>query len=84
MVKEFNDASREAPSFGFDFDLESVSVQAGAFRNLLDEFGKALYTGSVNPDRYLPRLQKKLEAAGIQEVIREMQRQINEWKNQRP
>lgn len=84
MVKEFNDASREAPSFGFDFDLESVSVQAGAFRNVLDEFGKALYTGSVNPDRYLPRLQKKLEAAGIQEVIREMQRQINEWKNQRP
>lgn len=78
--KEFNDASIEAPSFGFDFDLEPVSAEAAAFRTVLDEFGKSLYTGSVDPDKYLPRLKKKLEAAGIQKVIDEMQRQIDEWK----
>lgn len=78
--KEFNDASIEAPSFGFDFDLEPVSVQAAAFRNVLDEFGKSLYTGSVDPDQYLPELNKKLEAAGIQDVIDEMQRQVDAWK----
>lgn len=80
--KEFNDASEEAPSFGFDFHLEPVSAQVAGFRNVLDEFGKALYTGSVEPDDYLPKLQEKLEAAGIQEVIDEMQRQIDEWKAQ--
>lgn len=78
--KEFNDASIEAPSFGFDFNLEPVSAEAAAFRTVLDEFGKSLYTGSVDPDKYLPRLKKKLEAAGIQKVIDEMQRQIDEWK----
>ena len=78
--KEFNDASQEAPSFGFDFDLESVSTQVAGFRNVLDEFGKSLYTGSVDPDEYLPKLQEKLEATGIQEVIDEMQKQIDEWK----
>ena len=31
--KEFNDASKEAPSFGFDFDLEPVSTQVAGFRN---------------------------------------------------
>ncbi|MBU3878032.1 ABC transporter substrate-binding protein [Faecalicatena sp. AGMB00832] len=81
--KEFNDASKEAPSFGFDFDLEPVSTQVAGFRNILDEFGKSLYTGSVDPDEYLPQLQKKLEATGIQDVIDEMQSQIDEWKAQK-
>jgi len=78
--KQYNDESVEVPSFGFDFDLEPVSVQVSAFRNVLDEFGKALYTGSVDPEKYLPQLLKKLEAAGIKDVIREMQRQMDEWK----
>lgn len=78
--KEFNDASEEAPSFGFDFNLDPVSTQVAGFRNVLDEFGKSLYTGSVDPEEYLPQLQKKLEATGVQEVVDEMQRQIDEWQ----
>lgn len=80
VFKEFNDASEDAPSFGFDFDLDPVSTQVAGFRNVLDEFGKSLYTGSVDPDEYLPQLNKKLAATGIQEVIDEMQKQIDEWK----
>ncbi|HIX29709.1 MAG TPA: ABC transporter substrate-binding protein [Candidatus Blautia stercoravium] len=78
--KEFNDASEAAPSFGFDFNLEPVSTQVAGFRNVLDEFGSSLYTGSVDPDEYLPQLLKKLEATGVQDVIDEMQKQIDEWK----
>lgn len=80
VFKEFNDASEEAPSFGFDFNLEPVSTQAAGFRSVLDEFGRALYTGSVDPDEYLPKLQVKLETTGIQKVIDEMQRQVDAWK----
>lgn len=78
--KEFNDASEKAPSFGCDFNLEPVSAQAAGFRNILDEFGKALYTGSVDPDEYLPKLSEKLDEAGIRTVIAEMQRQVDSWK----
>lgn len=80
VFKEFNDLSEEAPSFGFDFDVKPVSTQAAGFRTILDEFGKALYTGSVDPDEYLPKLQEKLETTGIRKVINEMQQQVNEWK----
>lgn len=80
-VQEFNDASKEAPSFGFDFCLDTVSAQATAFRSVLDEFGKALYTGSVDPEEYLPQLDKKLRAAGLTDVMEEMQRQVDEWKD---
>lgn len=78
--KEFNDASEEAPSFGFDFNLEPVSTEVAGFRNVLDEFGKSLYTGSVDPDEYLPKLLEKLDKTGVQKVIDEMQKQIDEWK----
>ena len=81
--KEFNDASEEAPSFGFDFNPEPVSTQVAGFRNILDEFGKALYTGSVDPDQYLPKLQEKLDDAGIEKVINEMQKQVDLWKEGR-
>ena len=81
--KEFNDASEEASSFGFDFNLEPVSSQVAGFRYILDEFGKALYTGSVDPDEYLPKLLEKLDDAGIQTVIDEMQKQADVWKEGR-
>lgn len=81
--KAFNDASEEAPSFGFDFNLEPVSTQVAGFRDILDEFGKVLYTGSVDPEEYLPKLLEKLDDAGIQTVIDEMQNQVNSWKEGR-
>ena len=80
VFKDFNDASQEAPTFGFDFDMEPVSSQIASFRTILDEFGKALYTGSVDPDTYLPMLIKRLEDVGISDVIKEMQRQVDAWK----
>ncbi len=77
--KEFNDNSIEVPSFGFDFNLQPVNTQVAGFRNVLDEFGKPLYTGSVDPEEYLPQLQKKLDATGVGRVIEEMQKQFDEW-----
>lgn len=80
VFKEFNDASQEAPSFGFDFDLSPVKAEAAGFRNVLDEFGKALYTGSVDPNEYVPKLLEKLEQTGVNTVIAEIQKQIDQWK----
>ena len=78
--KEFNDSSVEASSFGFDFDLNPVSTEVAGFGNVMDEFGKSLFTGSVDPEEYLPKLQEKLKATGIDKVREEMQKQIDEWK----
>ena len=71
---------RGSAVLGFFFDLEPVSTVVAVFVNVMDEFGKSLYTGSVDPDEYLPKLQEKLEATGIDKVIEEMQKQIDEWK----
>lgn len=57
-----------------------VATEVAGFRNVLDEFGKSLYTGSVDPEEYLPKLLDKLNATGVDKVIEEMQSQIDEWK----
>lgn len=82
VFKEFNDASSPAPSLGFDFDIDPVKTEVSEFRNVLNEFGSALYTGSVEPDVYVPKLLKKLEQTQADKVIEEMQRQVDKWKSQ--
>lgn len=76
----YNENSVEAPTFGFDFDGSRVSGQLFNFRIILDQYGPALYTGSVDPEVYVPMLNQKLNEYGMQEVIDEMQRQIDSWK----
>ncbi len=76
----YNENSVEAPTFGFDFNGSRVSGQLFNFRIILDQYGPALYTGSVDPEVYVPMLNQKLNEYGMQEVIDEMQRQIDSWK----
>ena len=81
--KEFNDESVAAPSFGFNFDITPVATEVATFQNILNEFGPAINTGSVDPDDYIPKLLEKMKAAGSDKVIKEMQKQIDEWKANR-
>lgn len=78
--KKFNDESLKSPALGFKFDPTPVSAEIAAFKNIKDEFAASLYSGTVNPDEYIPKLNAKLKAAGIDKVINEMQKQIDEWK----
>ncbi len=76
---EYNRESVEAPTFGFDFNAGPVSGPLFDFRIILDEYGPALYTGTVDPEVYVPMLNAKLYEYGMQDVIDEMQRQIDTW-----
>lgn len=77
--QEFNDNCQPVPTFGFDFNMDAVLTQVAGFRNPIDEFGSALHTGSVEPADYLNQLNQKLETAGIQKVMDEMQQQLSNW-----
>ena len=78
--KKFNAASKKSPALGFKFDGTAVSTETAGFQNILDEFGPSLNSGTVDPKEYLPKMNEKLKAAGIDKVITEMQKQVNTWK----
>ena len=78
--KEFNDEAKVSPALGFKFDASKVSSELAAINNVLEEFKQTLYSGSVDVEEYLGKLNAKLKEQGIDRVITEMQSQINEWK----
>lgn len=80
VFKEFNDQGKNAPLLGFNFDPTKVANELAALYNVKEEFWAALMTGTVDPEVYLPKAREKYKAAGLEKVMEEMQRQIDEWK----
>ena len=78
----FNDAAKISPALGFKFDSSKVSTEIAAINNVLEEFKATLYSGSVDVDEYLGKLNTKLKEQGIDKVITEMQTQMDEWKKE--
>ena len=78
--EKFNDAAKVSPALGFKFNSDSVSNEIAAINNVLEEFKPALYSGSVDVDEYLGKLNAKLKEQGIDKVIEEMTKQMDEWK----
>ncbi|TCN27507.1 ABC transporter substrate-binding protein [Mesobacillus foraminis] len=79
--QEFNASAVKAPSLGFKFNSDPVRSELASITNISKEFYPALATGSVDPEEYLPKFNKKLEEAGVDKVLKEIQKQFDEWKS---
>ncbi|WP_162463192.1 ABC transporter substrate-binding protein [Paenibacillus psychroresistens] len=77
--KQFNDQADKSPALGFVFYNDKVKNEIAACLDVDKEFGPALNTGELDPDIILPKYLEKLKLAGIDRIIAEKQRQLNEW-----
>ena len=64
---------------GFTFNPEPVSDEMAAITNVKNKYFKALIVGAVDPDEYIPILNDELKQAGIETVVAEVQRQLDEF-----
>lgn len=81
VFKEFNDSAETSPTLGFKFDTTPVTNELAAISNVMEEFKATLYSGSVDIDEYLGKLNDKLNAQNLNKVIEEAKKQLEEWKN---
>ncbi|AIQ58691.1 ABC transporter substrate-binding protein [Paenibacillus borealis] len=79
QFKKFNEGAKSSPALGFTFDSEPVKSEVGALANVLREYQKALETGSVDLDEMLPKYIAAQKSAGLDKVIAEKQRQLDEF-----
>lgn len=79
-TKELNMNAKPSPLLGFTFNPDPVSSEIAQCQSVIDEYLPGLITGTVDPDNILPQFVKKLEGAGANDLIAEMQKQIDEWK----
>ena len=79
QIKKFNDNAYKSSALGFTFDPTNVSTEMTAVQNVYDEYQKSLEYGLVDPAVAIPEMNAKMKAAGIDNIIAEKQKQLNEW-----
>ena len=78
---EMNSSAKTSKALGFSFNPEPVTVELMQCAAVVNEYYSALFTGSIDPEENLPVFLNKLKKAGADTVIKEMQKQIDAWKN---
>ena len=66
-------------AMGFVFDSEEVFDEMAACATVVAEYRPALLYGLVDVDTYLEKFIEELKDAGIDAIIEEEQRQLDEW-----
>lgn len=79
QYEAFNNKAVASPTLGFYADTSSISTEIATISNIIQEFKAPLFTGSVDPEKYLAELNKKLDAAGIDKVMETLQGQYDKW-----
>ncbi len=64
---------------GYTFDTANVTTQLTAVQNVVNEYKATLTTGNVNPEEAVPGFIQALKDAGIDEIIKENQSQLDAW-----
>ncbi|MBN2984724.1 ABC transporter substrate-binding protein [Cohnella algarum] len=79
-MEEYNANSVKSPALGFSFDAAPVKTEYAAVTNVINQYKLPIETGSVDPDKMLPEFIAKLKSSGIDKIIAEKQKQLDEWK----
>ncbi len=79
QYKEYNANLLKSKAFGFTFDPTPVSTEIAQLNSIRDQYWKDLAFGAVEIDEKLKEFNDALYAAGLQTVMDEKQRQLDEW-----
>jgi len=79
-TKEINENATPSVLLGFSFNPVPVQSEIAQCSSVVKEYLPALECGQVDIDRVLPDFLNKLDKAGADTIIAEMQKQIDAWK----
>jgi putative aldouronate transport system substrate-binding protein len=75
--KEYNSNALVSPILGFTFNTEPVKTKVAALTSVRRQFMPGLETGKSDPAVMLPKFTDKLKQAGMDDVLKEMQKQVD-------
>lgn len=78
-LNAYNQAAQQSPAKGFKFDNTSLINEVTACKNVSDKYYQALTGGQIDPAEAIPKFVDELKANGIDTIIAEKQRQLDEW-----
>ncbi len=78
-TRKLNDESPPSVALGFNFNPDPVKTELANVAAVVKELQEPLTAGMVDPATALPEYLKRLDEAGLQTIIAETQKQLNEW-----
>jgi putative aldouronate transport system substrate-binding protein len=76
----WNKSAIPAPTLGFNFNITPIAPTYAAVSTVIKKYRGGLYTGQNDPQVYLPLMNKELKEAGLDKLLAEEQRQLDEWR----
>ena len=64
---------------GYSFVEESVSTEMAAVNTVIEQYTPSLNCGALDPEKALPEFLDALEAAGMDKILEEQQKQFDAW-----
>jgi putative aldouronate transport system substrate-binding protein len=77
--KTFNTAGVSSPILGFTYNSDSTKNEEAALASVYKSYIDGLSGGVLDPEKYLPEFNDKLKKAGMDKVIAEKQKQVDEF-----
>ena len=81
-IKEFSDNipdSRKSAALGYCLNRDSISTEFSTVTSVITQYIPSINCGTADPETNLAEFQKALKDAGIDKIIEENQRQLDEW-----
>ncbi len=79
LWKQYNESATPLVNLGFVFDATNVANEAAACKDVVQTYYKQLFTGSVDIDPTVAKMEADFKAAGVDTLIAEMQKQFDAW-----
>jgi putative aldouronate transport system substrate-binding protein len=79
QMDEFNKKAIKSKALGFNFDNSPVKTEITSVTNVVNKYTIGLENGVLDPETELPKFIKELKAAGMDKIIAEKQKQLDEW-----
>jgi putative aldouronate transport system substrate-binding protein len=78
-LKDWDSKSEVTPLVGFTLDQSKIKTQISQMTAVMNEYGVNLGLGVTDINKIRDEMMKKMNAAGLQDVIAETQKQINAY-----
>lgn len=78
-IEKTNTQGLESKAFGFVFDSTGLDVQRAAVVTVCEQYVPSISSGTVDPAEYIPRFIADLKEAGIEDIIKAKQEQLDAW-----
>lgn len=79
QVQKLNESADFSSCLGFALDISNLSTEVANCKTTWDKYRYELLTGASNPEEMIPKIVEELKASGMEKIMEEAQKQIDEF-----